>query len=56
MSRYEKNRILARVSCAIGAVLVGVGGILGVLDGQIWQYVLCAVGLLCLGFSAVADN
>lgn len=56
MSSYEKNRILARVSCAIGAALVGVGGILGILDGHAWQYILCAVGLLCLGFSAIADN
>ena len=56
MSSYEKNRIIARTSCAIGAALAGVGGILGVLDGQIWQYVLCAVGLLAMGFAKIADN
>ena len=56
MSSYEKNRILARTSCAIGAVLVGVGGILGILDGQAWEIALCGVGLLCFGFAAIADN
>lgn len=56
MSSYEKNRILARVSCAIGTALVGVGGILGILDGHAWQYALCVVGLLGLGFAKIADN
>ena len=56
MSSYEKNCILSSVSCAIGVALAGVGGILGVLDGQIWQYVLCAVGLLAMGFAKIADN
>lgn len=56
MSSYEKNHILARVSGTIGTTLVGVGGILGILDGQAWEIALCGIGLLCLGFSAIADN
>ena len=56
MSSYEKNRIIAIVSSIIGAFLAGVGGILGILDGRTWQYVLCVVGLLCVCFSIFADN
>lgn len=56
MTYYEKNHLIACVSIAVGVTLMGVGGILAILDGQAWEIALCGVGLLCLGFSAIADN
>lgn len=56
MTYYEKNRLIACVSLAVGVALMGVGGILAILDGRAWEIALCGVGLLCLGFAAIADN
>ena len=56
MSSYEKNRVLASISCVLGLTCLAVGGILGVLDGQAWELGLCLLGLLGLGFAKIADN
>lgn len=56
MSYYQKNAIIATVATVLGIAMLGIGGILSILDGKIWELVLAAAGLLVAGFGAIADN
>lgn len=56
MSYYEKNAIIATIATTLGLAMLGIGGILSILDGKVWELVLAAAGLLMIVFGIIADN